>query len=126
MKTLPDDASNDQSGNIPTGYYRRNTGMLNMLPESTAIPPQKGLTDDQLQDKGFLRDLAIKELAAIIQANKGDVRGVNACSVLLDRVEGKPQQSLEVTGKIGIIEIVMEAAKLRQMPTIENGSNIND
>lgn len=91
MKTLPDDASPDQTGNIPTGYYRRNTGMLHILPADTN-PQSPALSDEQLQDKSFLRSLAMKELVAIVQANKGDIRGVNACNALLDRVEGKAVQ----------------------------------
>ena len=53
---------------------------------------QTGLTDEQLQDKGYLRDLAINELAAIVKANGGKPIGTNACNALLDRVEGKAVQ----------------------------------
>ena len=59
---------------------------------STTSDKTPALTDEQLQDKGYLRDLAINELAAIVKANGGKAIGTNACNALLDRVEGKAVQ----------------------------------
>ena len=95
MKALPDDASTDQSGNIPSGYYRRANGMLHMLPVESADKPSDPLAGDvDITDKAALKSLAMAELVVIIQKNKGDIKGVNACNALLDRAEGKPMQAI--------------------------------
>lgn len=60
---LPSDASSDQS-NVPTGYYRRNTGMLHMLSaQSPAFTPQN-LTDDELR---ALDGMSREDLIALVQ-----------------------------------------------------------
>lgn len=70
-----------------------------LLPKSSkqtdTNPQSPALSDEQLQDKTFLRDLAIKELAAIVMANGGDVKGTPAVRELLDRTEGRPAQAIE-------------------------------
>ncbi len=123
MKTLPDDASSDQTGNIPTGYYRRNTGMLNMLPDESTNPQSPALSVEDVKaicaDKDKLRQLAIEELVTIISLNKGDIKGVTACNVLLDRVDGKPGQSIDVSGKVSIVSLVLESYKKQDIPLVD-------
>jgi hypothetical protein len=117
MKTLPDDASNDQTGNIPTGYYRRNNGMLHMLPVESPYKAQTALSDTQLAK---LDNMTKEELIALIRlcnaeqigialmtpdevkaatrlrlavmaiSNKDDKVALQAIQQLLDRLEGKP------------------------------------
>lgn len=66
------------------------TGERRVKPLASEQPAAKPLSAEQLQDKAYLRDLALRELAAIVMNNGGDVKGTNACNALLDRVEGKP------------------------------------
>lgn len=104
MKTIPDDASDDQTGNIPTGYYRRNTGMLHMLQEDAGKSPPKALTDEQLQDKDFLRAMCTRELATIVHNNGGKITGVQAINTLWDRIDGKAPQSVTMTVQARLID----------------------
>lgn len=84
-------------------------------------PANAPLSGEELQNKGYLRDLAMRELVAIVRANGGDIKGVAAIKELLDRTEGKPAQTVDLNQKIGIVQIVMEASKLRnvQIPLID-------
>ncbi len=64
MKTLPEDASGDQTGNIPQGYYRRNTGMLHMLQQSPPQSPASSLSADEIDR---LDGMSREELIALIR-----------------------------------------------------------
>lgn len=71
---------------------------------------------------------ALKLTALVFAYNAKDWREYHAMATFwADREKGKPQQSVDVTGKIGIIEIVMEAAKLRNLekPLLDITPNIN-
>lgn len=92
MNPLPDDASKDQYGEIPQGYYRRNTGMLHMLPTAPQSPANASLSDEELQDKAYLREIAMRELVDIVRDNKGRIQGIGAVKELLDRSEGRTTQ----------------------------------
>jgi len=56
--------------------------------------------DVDISDKDALRTLAMRELVAIVQRNGGDIRGISAVRELLDRVDGKPQQSIIQSGTV--------------------------
>jgi len=67
---------------------------------------------------------ALKLAALTLAVNASDWREFNALATFwAERTHGKPSQAIDVTGKIGIVEIVLEAAKLRKMPVIENAEN---
>lgn len=97
---LPSDASKDQL-NVPNGYYRRNTGMLHQVPAKPPEPPQTQITEAQLHDRAYLRNLAMAELVDIVRQNAGDIKGIAAVKELLDRSEGRVAQAVELTGKNG-------------------------
>lgn len=101
---LPADAAKDQS-NVPNGYYRKNTGMLHMLAASnTAQFTPVDLTDDEL------RTLAIKKLSIALQAIDPVLQPEmtrKLCAEVKDRLDGKPGQAVELTGRNGgAIEVV--------------------
>jgi hypothetical protein len=66
-----------------------------------------------ITDKVALRDLAMKELVAIVSANAGDIRGISAVKELLDRVEGKAAQSIVVDSRVNHVHH-FESAKERE------------
>lgn len=63
------------------------------------------LTEEELKAATRLR------LAELALNCKDDKLALQAISQLLDRLEGKPLQSVDLNAKIGIVQIVMEAAK---------------
>ncbi len=146
--TLPLDASSDQTGNIPPDYYRRNNGMLHQIPKDAPQPPQTQLTAAELERLG---DMTQQQLVGLIKRVSGAMWGIGMqtqeerdAAILLklsilaltseeakdvvstakeyfDRSRGRPMQSIDLNQKIGIVQIVLEAAKLRQIPpTIDN------
>ena len=142
---LPADASNDQT-NCPPGYYRRNTGMMHQLPETVTSDKDTLSASDmaRLKDKthdelitfirtltgalgmiplGLLSQDELKactrlRLAELAINCKDDKTALAAIGQLLDRLEGKPLQSVDLNQKVGIVAIVMEAAKLRKDDTL--------
>lgn len=70
---------------------------------------------------------ALKLTALTLAVNASDWREFNALATFwAEREKGKPQQSVDVTGKIGIVDIVLEAAKLRKLPDDGNGKIIDN
>jgi hypothetical protein len=118
MNSLPNDASADQS-NCPQGYYRRSNGMLVQAPKDNAggsvtlRAALKAVTASEMREAASKRlDLAIAAVETILmdsEARHSDK--LAAATFIRDTAHGKPAQSMEVTAKIGIIEIVMEAAR---------------
>ena len=105
------------------GYERDKDGMLVQKKDGSA--PQQSpayqlktalrtRTAAEMQESASERlDLAIDAVEAILRDK--DARHSDklaAAAFIRDTAHGKPGQSVEVTGKIGIIEIVMAASKL--------------
>lgn len=63
------------------------------------------LTEEELKAATRLR------LAELALNCKDDKLALQAIGQLLDRLEGKPLQSVDLNAKIGIVQIVMEAGK---------------
>ncbi len=113
---LPPDASEDQS-NCQPGYYRRNNGMMVQIPDDKPAGETKfkpNLSDDDL------RLLAREKLSEALQAI--DPRQCpeltrKLCAEVKDRLDGRPVQAVDLTQKIGIVQIVLEASKQRQNMT---------
>lgn len=60
-------------------------------------------------------DLAIAAVEAILRdSNARHSDKLAAAAFIRDTAHGKPGQSIDVTARIGIVEIVMEAAKMRK------------
>ena len=117
---LPADASNDQT-NCPDGYYRRNNGMVVQKPEQTGPVAVREFVPDLTDDE--LRKLAREKLSEALQAIDPQTQPEltrKLAAEVKDRLDGRPVQAVDVTQKIGIIEIVMEAGKLRNNTVIDN------
>lgn len=69
-------------------------------PNSALEGRTAALAPIDVADKDALRTMAMRELVAIVQRNGGDIRGIAAVRELLDRVDGKPQQSIIQSGGV--------------------------
>lgn len=149
---LPPDASKDQS-NVPNGYYRKNTGMVNMLPagNGATFTPVK-LTDEEL---ARLEQMSKGELIALIKRVSGAMWGIglsapketaqamldnlaamvlcsgrektslrdviNAATTWLDRVEGRPKQTVEANINLSYALLLDQVSEKRdKMITIDS------
>lgn len=64
---------------------------------------------------------ALKLAALTLATNAGEWREFIALATFwAEREKGKPSQAVEVSGKVGIIQLVLEAQKLGEVKTIEN------
>ena len=64
---------------------------------------------------------ALKLTALTLAINASDWREFNALATFwAEREKGKPSQSVDVTGKIGIVQIVLEAAKQRKSLLVDS------
>ena len=72
-----------------------------------------------ITDKAALRELAMKELVAIVQANAGDIKGIAAVRELLDRVEGKAMQIVHQTNET-TINIAMNDRRERARQEVQS------
>lgn len=95
---FPSDAAIDQS-NVPDGYYRRTNGMLHQKPADSQQQSSPGEPID-LDDPAALRTLAKSALVEIVQTAPRNVALVGAIRELLDRVDGKAVQTLQVDQRI--------------------------
>ncbi len=105
MKTLPDDASSDQSGNIPTGYYRRNTGMLNMLPDEATNPQSPALSVDDVKAMTQAeRDEAILLRLSILALTSTEAKAVvSTAKEYFDRMRGKAAISITQNSTVAML-----------------------
>jgi hypothetical protein len=69
--------------------------------KTESLPQEAPIASDatpiDTSDKDAVKKLCMGELVAIVQANKGSLRAVPAIKELLDRIEGKPTQTINQT-----------------------------
>ncbi len=87
----------------------------------------KGISIAELTKNAIKQDDALYEALMLkgitLALNASEWREFNALATFwAERKKGKPQQSLDVTGKIGIVDIVLEAARQRQPLLIDSGA----
>jgi hypothetical protein len=80
----------------------KTTGELKKVRDGETLPqsPAKAPPPIDITDKAALRELAMKELVAIIQANASDIKAVTAIKELLDRIDGRPHQSIDMNAQV--------------------------
>lgn len=112
-----DDFVLDPTKNFTPRSNPKPEGMVATAPTAKRLKtPLQARTAAELAEAASQRlDLAIEAVEAILRdpvAKNSDK--LAAAAFIRDTAHGKPGQSVEVTGKIGIIEVVMEAVKLRK------------
>ena len=97
----------------------KTTGQLKRVAIGTQSPAKASLSID-ITDKVALRDLAMKELVAIVQANAGDIKGIAAVRELFDRSEGKAAQNITVDATLRQITVNASIEFIQPHLTIDN------
>lgn len=101
MNALPADAAFNQD-NCPNGYYRRSNGIVIQLPESNQSP---ALPEVDINDATALRSLTKQVLVDILRLHPRTPALVPVCKELMDRVDGKATERVQVTGAVAMFDV---------------------
>ncbi len=90
----------------------------------TPLAAPKAFVPDMSDDQ--LRKLAREQLSKALQhvdAVSQPEMTRKLCAELMDRLDGRPAQSVDVTGKIGIVQIVAQMGKREKNQLIDHVSH---
>lgn len=106
------------------------TGELLPQGKPPQIPPAAVFKFIPDMDDDQLRKLSREKLSKALQAIdpiEQPAMTLKLCAEMKDRLDGKPGQAIDITGKIGIVQLVLEAGKReKQLPLIDNDIAITE
>jgi hypothetical protein len=77
-----------------------------------------------ITDKAQLRNLAIKTLVSVIQANPTSLYVVPALKELFDRVDGKASQQINIDQEVRHVHVTANITFADELPATDNASRI--